>query len=231
MSFSGTSSLTCHPNLCGVNGANHLSHAAPHLQTFIRCSIGDVPISYSIISGSSCILVAWQLVVLATTLGVVLVLEHVGHDLKLVVLQIDFPWHASSQVDFLELLPSLSEDYGDVLVGAHNGGLAKLDVQGVAEDLKQGGHQGLVFEFDRPREGGLMFWGKCSPPPLRTSASGRGLCLCSSYRTPPHSCLRRGYKAVVYLKSLPSSITIILKLPIMKESKRERVYNLEIMMF
>ena len=113
------------------------------------------------------LLVAWQLVplqsvhvvVLATTLVVVLVLEHVGHNPKLFVLQIDIPWHASSQVDFLELIPSLSKDYGDVLVGTHHGGLAELDVQGVAEDLKQGGHQGFVFEFDRPRKVGLAFQG------------------------------------------------------------------------
>ena len=48
--------------------------------------------------------------VLATTLGVVLVLEHVGHDPKLAVFQSDFLCHASLQVDFLELLTPFSKD-------------------------------------------------------------------------------------------------------------------------
>merc|ERR1719270_1850436 len=43
------------------------------------------------------------------------------------------------------------------MVGAHHSSLLELDVQGVAEDLNQGGHQGLVLQFDRAREVGLVF--------------------------------------------------------------------------
>ena len=68
---------------------------------------------------------------------------------------------------------------------------------------------------------------ECSPREARQILN-TGLCPCSSYRTPLHSRLRRKCKKDDDSKILPSSITIILKLSISRERKRDRICNLEV---